>query len=187
MSKHVVILCGLETIYNPDGSFKLFSSTFGNNAATYVADHPDETVDIIDARDYRDCVKPMSAVMGKLRSIAKLSAIDMLVYNGHSSCNNLLMFYKWSSTSSNDERFITENTSWKDIEFSGHSKIELWSCRTGGNYIEDKTCIAQHIANNSKVPTWGYICRTSQKKIGNKYYQKPEKAEYYLIEFKPMG
>jgi hypothetical protein len=182
---HTVILCGLETIYNQDGTFKLFSCTFRNNADTYAAEHETEIVDVIDARDYKSSPTPMGAVMGKLRSLSRVSPIDLFVYNGHSSTNNLLVFYKWAATSDNDQRFITHKTSWSGVNFAHDATIELWSCRTGGNYVRDESCIAQAVADNSRVPTWGYICRTSQKQVGNKYYQMPEKDEYRLEVFDP--
>lgn len=181
----VVIICGIEPVFKDDGSFKLNSATFMNNARTYVEDHPNERVCIFDMRDYKDVPEPMIEVLAAVAKTSRVDGVDLLVYNGHSSTNTLLALYKTRAELPDTSRFITKRTRFPKIEFSEGARVELWGCRTAGNYVIDPDSIAQHIANTLKLPTLGWICRTSQKKVGKKFYQKPENSSYSMVIFQP--
>jgi hypothetical protein len=185
--KSVVIICGMEPIFNDDGSFKLNSETFRNNARTYMADNPRDGVMVLDMREYKDGINPIESVLGDVASFSQDNPLDLFVYNGHSSTSNLLALYHTRGELPDSSRFITKKTVFPEIKFREGGIVELWGCRTCGNYEVDPNSIAQYIANELRIRVKGWICRTSQKQVGSKFYQMPEKSTYSPSYCMPKG
>lgn len=178
--RQIVILCGVEPI--PENRF---SDTFLNNAKTFIKENPRDTVNVIDARDYVDEDKPMTKILQRIREHSRTAPIDLFIYSGHSTPKKLLVYYLTRTDLPAGERFMDGATNWKFINWAPIAEIWLWGCRTGGDYTKDPHSVAQLIANSSLVSVKGYICRTSQKKIGGKFYQLPEHSRYKFELFEP--
>jgi hypothetical protein len=172
---YAVALAGLETIKNPDGSFNKFSSTFMNNIRTWKVDHPKDTVEIVDARVFHSEPLPMSAVWAHLRGISSKRPIDILLYSGHSGSTQLYFFSKVRKELAEEERYFCMTDNWEGVHFSPKAEIRLWGCQTGGERgVKFDTCIAQSIANKTKVPTWGFVSKCSQQFRNKGFYQIPD-------------
>lgn len=174
MKKRTVAIVGLETIF--DGMAKKWrhSETFLNNIKTYIEDHPDEDVLVLDAREYKDFMNPLGEMF---RDIQKHGVIDQLIYSGHSGPKKLFVFFRYPEGQPDQRRFITKDTDWSKIEFSAHAEILLMGCQTlGQNGKRVEECIGQWICDATKRPVWGFCSRSAQKKIGNKFYMKSATA-----------
>lgn len=173
-----IALVGLETIRNDDGSIKHFSETFLNNIRTYIKENPSENVVIIDARDLREIVSPMGGVWARLGSHTEKSPAKKIIYSGHSGTDELYMFSRYRKELPDGDRYFMKTDLWEGICFAEGAEIRLLGCQTTGqNGKRFDDCIAQSIANATKVPTWGYPWKTSQKKRGGGYYQVPDRPD----------
>lgn len=176
---HTIALIGLETIKNEDGSVKYFSATFENNIRTWKTDHPREDVIFLDARKFYNEPFPMTAIFNKLRELSSLRAIDKLLYSGHSGSDQLYFFSKVRKDVPEEERYFCMTHTWDEIIFSPKAEIRLMGCQTagvGGKKLPES--IAQSIADNTKVVTWGFVSKCSQRKRGKRYEQIPDIGGY---------
>lgn len=172
---HTVALVGLETLKNEDGSLKKFSVTFYNNVITWRADHPKEDVVIVDARDFYKEDHPIEAIMKRLKEVSCERPIDTLLYSGHSCSTTLYYFSKVRKELEERERYFTMGQSWDGVLFSQEATIRLFGCQTGGERGKKfEVCIAQDIANQTRRRVFGFVSKSSQKKIGKKFYQVPD-------------
>lgn len=170
-----VALAGLETLKNADGSFKKFSVTFLNNIYTWKLDHPKEDVVIVDARDFWQKEDPMSEVMWCLREVSSKKPISTLIYSGHSDPVGLYFFSKVRKELEEDKRYFIMGRSWEGVNFTEKARIHLLGCQAGG--VDGKkydVCIAQDIADNTRRDVYAFVSKSSQRRIGKKYYQVPD-------------
>ena len=174
---NVVAICGLEQC--PDGI--RWSDTFLNNIKTWKRHHASDNLVIVDARDYVDCSDPMASLWRDVKKAHDVT--DLVIYSGHSSPINLLVFYHCQTDLDNSKRYIGVKLPW-DMPLSDKAEIILWGCQTAGvKGTQSENSIAQAIANNSKRPTWGFVWRSSQKLKDGGFYQTPEHGG--LVECKP--
>ena len=186
--KYAIALAGLETIKRDDGSIKHFSQTFLNNVLTFKKDNHDKDVEIIDARDFWEFPKPMSALWERLRVLSEDRPIDLLMISSHSGPEQLYIFSKVRKDVPEEERYFCMTDEWEDVEFSKGAKIELQGCQTAGMHGEKFVAsIAQSIADATRVSTYGHLWKTSQKKIGEKYYQIPEHGKLVKCDPKSLA
>ena len=184
--QYAIALAGLETIKRDDGSIKHFSQTFLNNVLTFKKDNAHMDVEIVDARDFWEFPKPMSALWERLRVLSEDRPIDLLMISSHSGPEQLYFFSKVRKDVPEEERYFCMTDKWEDIEFSKDAKIELHGCQAAGMHGEKFVAsIAQSIADATKVPTYGYLWKTSQKKIGDKFYQVPDHGK--LVKCDPIS
>jgi len=169
--KCAIILVGLETIKNPDGSFKCWADTFLDNANTWKHDHSEYTTKILDSRDYMDLDDPLESIWEELQK----ESIDLLFYSGHSDETTLYLISKYRVELESYQRFIDFDTDWSYIPFNENASIYLSGCQAGGK--EGKkfdTCIAQDIADKTGTKTFAFTSKSSQHKKEHGYYQVPD-------------
>jgi hypothetical protein len=121
---YTIALVGLETIKNDDGSVKHFSDTFLDNTITYRKDHPEENVEIIDARDFREKPKPMSAIWERLAALSEEEPIHKLLYSGHSGSTQLYFFSKVRQDVPENERYFNQDDDWQKYIFMVAKRVE---------------------------------------------------------------
>lgn len=179
MKKHAVIVVGLETIKNKDGSLKCWADTFLDNANTWKHDHHEKyETKILDTRDYMDLDDPLAAIWEELQK----ENIDLLFYSGHSDETTLYVVSKYRVELESYQRFIDCATDWSEIEFNPHAEIYLSGCQAGGK--EGKKfdqCIAQDIADKTEAKVFAYASKSSQHKKGDGYYQIPDIGGFVLF------
>ena len=173
----VVCICGTELA--PSGKW---SSTFFNNVTTYVKNHKYDDIAVVDARDHIDSPNPLGSLW---KSVATAHAqTDLVIYSGHSSPLNLLVFHHCRANLPNDHRYIGGSFAW-EMPLSDAATIILWGCQTAGvKGVKSENSIAQFIANKTRRRVFGFVWRSSQQKIGDGYYQQPEHGG--LVEVIPM-
>ena len=176
----VVAICSTEPAL--DGI--RWSDTFINNINTWRKYNPDPALTILDARKYMKEPDPIKAIWAAVAAIPK---IDLLIYSGHSSPLNLLVFYHAAIRLTNDRRYLGSAHSFS-ADFSKDARIILWGCQTAGvKGVQSENSIAQTIANKTKRKVLGFTWRSSQKLnpagYPPGYYQLPEHGG--LVEVTP--
>lgn len=174
---NVVAICGTEPC--PD-SLK-YSDTFMNNMRTWRKEHKEDKLVIYDARDFITAADPLRFLWRNVKE--SFPSIDLVIYSGHSSPLNLLVFYHARTNLPNDMRYIGGDFEW-DMPLSENATIILLGCQTVGTKgVKNPNSIAQKIANTTKRHVFGYTWRSSQKLINGGYYQLPERGG--LVEVTP--
>ena len=195
--KNVIAIAGLETLKNKKGVPYKWAYTFINNVETWIKDNWDKKgggkATILDARDFKDYAEPITGVLDAMIAAAKdmPDGLDALFYTGHGDMETLYVFSKSRTDLPDSFRFIMlENLTWHwpEINWSTNPNKGIWlsTCRAGGDEGKKwETCIAQYLANETKVRTWGFLWRSSQKQRADKgYFQKPEHGDY--VAFDPL-
>lgn len=171
-----VAIAGLELA--PSG---VWAWTFLNNIITYVKAHKYDDIKVIDARDHAEAANPMASLWSAVKKAHDKT--DLVIYSGHSSPINLLVFYHCQIDLPNSHRYIGVDYPW-DIALSDKAQIILWGCQTAGvKGVKSENSIAQAVANTTKRSTFGFVWRSSQKKHADGYYQEPERGG--LVECTP--
>lgn len=176
---YTIALIGLETIKKEDGTIKYFSATFDNNIRTWKMDHPNEDVYFLDARAFYKEPLPMTAIFNKLKELSQVRPINKLLYSGHSAIDQLYFFSKVRKDVPEEERYFCKSHTWEGIKFAANSEIRLMGCQTvgiGGKKLPDS--IAQTISDFTKVVTWGFVSKSSQRRRGKRYEQVPDIGGY---------
>ena len=180
MSKHVVVIAGIETVRDPDGHVKELSVTFVNNAKTIEYDElkKGSAVTIIDARDHLKADNPIASLWA---AIAALPSVDTIYYSGHSGPTEMYVFSHVRKELSDEKRYFTEGDPYWRANYNKGAEIFLFGCQTSGTCGQrcDGT-IAQDIANRSGCVVYGYASRTSQqKREDGRFYQRPDYPTLY--------
>ena len=166
--KHIVAICGIETVRDKAGVVKKLSETFRNNVRTIEHDSVGDKVSVVDARSFLKSENPVSDMM---THIASLGAIDTLVYSGHSDSENLYVFSHVRTELIDEFRVIGKNTDWKSPKFSETGGVFLCGCQAGGQKgVRFPECIAQWIADSIKVTVSAFVSKSSQRSRRDGWY-----------------
>lgn len=188
--KRVVILVGLETIKNPDGSVKFHADTFWDNACTWKHEHlnnknnPEYDLKILDARNYKDLKDPIASIWDELMK----DKIDLLFYFGHSDDTILYLISRYRLELENHQRFIDFYTDWTSLVFNEGAEIYLCGCHAGGR--EGKkfdVCIAQDVANKTKVNVFAYVSKSYQKEGPKNHFHQVSDDKIGFVKFEPKS
>lgn len=187
--RNVIAVIGIETIRDANGNVKRFSDTFLDNMETYRSDHPDDNVLLFDSRKYvKDGTdSPIDSLLNHAARSFK-DGVDEIIYAGHSDSEILYVFSRTRTDCEDEGRFIMKETDWSRFKFNPGARIRLTGCQAGGQ--EGKKwdeCIAQWIADNSGVTVLAFVSKSSQRKIGNKYYQKPDIGGFVKFKSRNLG
>lgn len=162
MKKKVLGICGIETTFNKDHTFRKYSSTFVNNLLTYRKDHKKtEAVEIIDCRGHVDADNPMESLMIDVES---RGPVDVLIISCHSDWEGLYIFSKTRRELDFSARYIEEGFDWERFKFNSGGCIRLWGCQTAGKAgrLFDHS-IAQTMSNGTGVTVYAFTSRSSQR------------------------
>lgn len=180
---NVIAIVGLETIKDEHGNIKVFSETFLNNIKTYKKDNPGRTLNIFDARIYKEFESPIKSLWKDMAEVYGVEGIDLILYSGHSDSERLYWVSKTRTELADEDRFIDANNEW-NFKFNKSAKIQLMGCQTGGQRGQKwPNCIAQSIADKSGVEVLAFVSKSAQQKKKNGYYQIPDYNGY--VKFTP--
>ena len=171
---------GLKTYLAVVGEDKASNNNaFMNNVNTFIEDHPDDDVIVINAADYDSEDALMSAIIAESENCA---GIDGLLIESHGTTSALIVSSRYS---------LSCDANWGDIHFNQNATIVFSGCNTGGSDgVVDDNSIAQKVANTTNRTVYAYVNSTSQiaydknGKVTNnwknavKYYQKPVRKYY---------
>jgi len=179
---NVIAIVGLESIKDANGNVKYHADTFLNNIRTWHRDNPKAALKTLDGRDYMNGDNPIKALWADMASAYGDKGIDQIIYSGHSDSEKLYWISKSRHDLSDDVKFISDND-WPFI-FNKDACIRIAGCQAGGQRgVKWPKCVAQTIANKSKIIVWAFTSRSSQQQRNGGYYQTPDIGGY--VEFIP--
>jgi hypothetical protein len=197
--KNVIAIAGLETLKDANGKPYKWAATFMNNVETWIKDVWNKKAGgkavAFDARNYKMEPNPLDSLMKAVLKATQAmpDGLDAMLYTGHGDMEAFYVFSKTRTELPDTSRFIMMDMLDKkyldQLKWSQNQKRGIWlaTCRAGGdNGKKLEHCIAQSLANWTQVPTWGFLCRCSQKqRQDGGYYQKPDRGSY--VEFRPAA
>lgn len=175
---HWVCLAGIETIRDKAGTVLRYSDTFLNNIKTFKHDYPADSFKLIDARDFLGSALPMTAIFDEIAALTQ--PVDKLIISCHSDPDALYIFSHSRYDVEDQYRTIHKQTDWSSIKFSPSAEIKICGCQTAGaKGVVLPDSIAQNIANNSKITTYGFVWKSSQRSRRDGWYvQKPDRGGF---------
>jgi len=167
--RNTVFVGAIESIYK-DQVFQKYGWIFVNNAQSYAKMNKAENVKIIDCRSYVASPNPIQSL---IEEIQKTSVIHKLIISCHSDPEALYIFSRTRYDLPDDHKFLTASSDWNSLNLAVGGDIILQGCQTAGYHGEPlEECIAQSVADKTLCDVYGFINKSSQKKIGENFEQK---------------
>lgn len=179
--KNVTILIGVETVRDSDGVVKKFSETFLNNAQTWIKDHPETNVVIVNSLEYIENVNPLQDVW---EAVCKShDKIDTFIYFGHSSEESLIVYSHTLTERPLSERWFRAEFHY-EAPFAEDAEIFLYGCQTGGvRGVKLDDSLAQIIANRTDRIVWAYVSRSYQIQKGKRRFYQISDDKIGFVKF----
>lgn len=180
---NIVAICGIETIRDEHGVVQRYSDTFLNNMLTYQRENPNDSIIIIDARDYLKHSKSIINVWDAVCS--KFKTIDKIIYSGHSSDESLIVFSHTKTELDVELRYFRSSFDF-EAPYSENAEIIIYGCQAGGKQGKKfENCIAQTIANKTKKTVWAYVSKSYQVEGPKGRYRQKSDDKIGLVKFIP--
>jgi hypothetical protein len=174
MSRNIVVIAGIETVRDKDGTVKKFSQAFMNNARTIKKDLKDDNVVIVDARDFVNETSPIDALWDAVVT-AHTGLIDEIFYTGHSDPEGLYVFSKVRKELPEGSRYLTAFFHW-EAPLSEDGCFRFNGCQAGGmDGVKFPNSLAQIVADRTRHVVWAYTSKSAQiRRQDGGYEQRPD-------------
>ena len=184
MNRNIVVIAGIETVRNKDGTVKKLSQTFMNNARTIESDLKDDNIVILDARYFMNEPNPIEDLWGAVVAAFGDNLIDEIFYTGHSDPEGLYVFSRIRKELPEESRYLTAFFHW-EAPLSETGCFRFNGCQTGGmDGVKFQNSLAQIVADKTRHIVWAYTTKSAQiRRPDGGYEQRPDKKGF--VKFTP--